>query len=107
MTIVEKILREFPNFKDSEFYSNSENLPYVFIPFFADYMTDIIKKNNDEFGRIVTFINDIYNAGNDGDRNQLWIGIFEVCGNKSEIVNIFRQSFTDLAKSDFEKFLAR
>lgn len=108
MTIVEKILKNFPEFKETEYYSDNPNLPYVFIPFFGDYLMYLVKNDKNQIAqRAIGFISDNYNSGDLEDKNQIWIGIFEVVGADAVMIDYLKSNLSGDALLDFEKFLTR
>jgi hypothetical protein len=107
MTITEKIIKEFPEFKESDYYNDNLDLPYVFIPFFGDYFRSLVINNNSLSKRAVEFINKNYNLGTDEDKNQIWIGVFEVVGGDIVLIEYLQENLSGEAKDDFQKFLNR
>lgn len=107
MTIVEKIIKEFPEFKKSSYYNGNEDLPYVFIPFFGDFFKDLVINNSPLSRKVVEFVNQNYNLGNDEDKNQIWIGVFEVVGGDAVLIEYLQDNLLGEAQEDFNSFLNR
>ncbi len=101
-----KIRNEFPEFIQSDQYINYEDLPYVFISFFGDYLiAQTNNHNNDKAKKIADFINNTYNSGTLEDQNQIWIGIFETIGSDQKIISLLQNNLSNKALIDFKKFL--
>lgn len=106
---VKKLLELFPEFKNSEYYNQTdESIPYLVFGDFSNYLKSLVKENkidnsNPLMQRIAGFITELYQSSGEDLKELVRVGIFEDLSNDPKtavLANILPQEIA----TDFRSF---
>jgi hypothetical protein len=101
--MVNKINSKFPEFKNSKFYDKEhQNIPYVFIGDFGDFVKEELEKGNSVLAKkVIAFINSTYEELDDEGKNLIWVGIFEVVSSNKEWHSLLLKNLIEPVRTQY------